>query len=198
MAGVERQMLDRIGGEVARATSRVCYAPNSYFPAHTHDGGEEFFVLDGVFSDEHGDYPAGTYVRNPIGTSHSPHSKDGCTIFVKLHQFAADDSAQFAVDTRTAGFQPGLAAGISILPLHRHDDETCKLVRWQAGARAPGHVHPGGAEVLVLEGELEDEQGRYAAGSWLRLPPGARHRPRSAAGCLLYVKVGGVASLRGG
>lgn len=62
MPGVDRRMLDRIGDEVARATSIVRYAPGSKFSAHTHTGGEEFIVLDGVFQDEHGDYPAG-YLR---------------------------------------------------------------------------------------------------------------------------------------
>src|SRR3546814_19803143 len=66
MPGVDRRMLDRIGGEVARATSIVRYAPASHFSAHNHDGGEEFIVLEGIFQDEHGDYPAGTYVRNPV------------------------------------------------------------------------------------------------------------------------------------
>jgi anti-sigma factor ChrR (cupin superfamily) len=88
--GVDRMMLDRIGDEVARATTIVRFAPNSAFDAHTHGGGEEYFVLDGVFSDEAGDYPAGTYVRNPIGTSHRPHiGPEGATILVKLHQFDA-------------------------------------------------------------------------------------------------------------
>ena len=45
MAGVERRMLDRIGDEVARATSIVRYAPGSQFSPHTHGGGEEFLVL---------------------------------------------------------------------------------------------------------------------------------------------------------
>ena len=44
MAGVERRMLDRIGDEVARATSIVRYAPGSQFSPHTHGGGEEFLV----------------------------------------------------------------------------------------------------------------------------------------------------------
>ena len=82
--GVDRRMLDRIGDEVARATSIVRYAPHSRFPSHTHGGGEEFLVLDGVFQDEHGDYSAGTYVRNPPTSSHTPGSEPGCTIFVKL------------------------------------------------------------------------------------------------------------------
>ena len=51
--GVERRMLDRIGDEVARATTIVRYAPGSSFSEHTHTGGEEFLVLDGVFQDEH-------------------------------------------------------------------------------------------------------------------------------------------------
>ena len=55
MKGVDRRMLDRIGGEVARATTIVRYAPGSKFSAHTHTGGEEFIVLDCVFQDEHGD-----------------------------------------------------------------------------------------------------------------------------------------------
>ena len=49
--GVERQMLDRDGGELARATSVVRYAPNTQFTPHTHDGGEEILVLDGCFSE---------------------------------------------------------------------------------------------------------------------------------------------------
>src|SRR5262245_17083811 len=64
--GVDRCMLDRIGGEVARATSLVRYAPASRFPSHRHDGGEGFLVLDGVVSDEHGNYSAGTVGRNPL------------------------------------------------------------------------------------------------------------------------------------
>ena len=83
-SGVDRRMLDRIGNEVARATSIVRYAPRSFFPAHSHAQGEEFLVLEGVFSDEHGDYPCGTYVRNPPGSGHSPSSENGCRILVPV------------------------------------------------------------------------------------------------------------------
>ena len=87
MPGVSRRMLDRIGDEVARATSIVRYDPGSHFSSHVHSGGEEFLVLEGVFQDEYGDYPAGTYVRNPVNTEHTPASAPGCEIFVKLWQF---------------------------------------------------------------------------------------------------------------
>ncbi|QLC26062.1 cupin [Parasphingopyxis algicola] len=190
MAGVERQMLDRVGEEVARATSIVRYAAGSRFSEHVHGGGEEFFVLDGVFSDERGDYPAGTYVRNPIGTRHAPHSEDGCTIFVKLHQFDDKDTAHFSIDTRAAEFRPGWAEGLSVLPLHAFGAESVALVRWEPGTTCTGRRHPGGAEILVLDGVFQDEQGDYPAGSWIRHPHLAEHRPFSEQGCQIYMKTG--------
>ena len=98
MPGVDRRMLDRIGDEVARATTIVRYAPGSHFSEHTHTGGEEFIVLDGVFQDEHGDYPTGSYIRNPPTSAHTPGSEHGCTIFVKLWQFAPEDRTQVKID----------------------------------------------------------------------------------------------------
>jgi anti-sigma factor ChrR (cupin superfamily) len=98
MPGVERRMLDRIGDEVARATSIVRYAPGSHFSPHMHGGGEEFLVLEGVFQDEHGDFPSGCYVRNPPGSRHTPGSTLGCTMFVKLWQFDLADHTHYQRD----------------------------------------------------------------------------------------------------
>jgi len=190
MPGVDRIMLDRIGDEIARATSIVRYAPESYFSEHEHTGGEEFFVLEGVFSDKSGDFPAGSYVRNPIGTKHTPHSAEGCTIFVKLQQFEKSDDKQFSVDTRNAEFVPGVADGLSVLPLHQYQHESVALVRWQPGTRFARHQHWGGEEILVLEGTFQDEHGNYPKGSWLRNPHLSSHKPFSDEGCLIYVKTG--------
>ena len=188
--GVERMMLDRIGDEVARATTIVRFAPNSQFDAHTHDGGEEYLVLDGVFSDEEGDYPVGTYVRNPIGTRHRPHVKEGCTFLVKLHQFEADDTEQMAIDTRNAEFRPGSAPGLTVLPLHSTLGENVALVRWAPGTKFSQHSHWGGEEIFVIEGTFQDEHGDYPAGTWIRSPHLSRHEPWSDEGCLIYVKTG--------
>lgn len=188
--GVHRRKLDRIGDEVGHVTSIVRYDAGSAFSAHTHSGGEEFFVLDGTFSDETGDYPAGTYVRNPIGTSHAPHSVEGCVIFVKLHQFDAQDVEQFSVDTNDAQFRPGIKPGLSVLPLHTFGSESCALVRWAPGTEFTPHTHFGGEEILVLEGVFSDEFGDYPKGSWIRSPHGSQHRPFSREGCLIYVKTG--------
>jgi len=190
MAGVYRRKLDRIGDEVARATSIVKYDPESKFSPHTHGGGEEFFVLEGTFSDEHGDYPAGTYVRNPIGSTHTPRSDGGCVIFVKLHQFDPADTQQFSVETRKQEFLPGSAPGLSVLPLHSFGAESCALVRWAPDTKFNPHRHFGGEEILVLEGVFSDENGDYPAGTWLRSPHMSQHHPFSKEGCLIYVKTG--------
>ena len=190
-AGVERMMLDRIGEEVARATTIVRFAPDSQFDAHTHGGGEEYLVLEGVFSDEDGDYPAGTYVRNPIGTRHTPRiGPEGATILVKLCQFAEDDTEQKVIDTTTAPFQPTGVEGLSELVLHDVPGETVRMVRFAPGTVLPRHDHGGGEELLVLEGSYSDADGHYPAGTWLRSPVGTGHAPRSDEGCLLWIKTG--------
>jgi len=191
MAGVTRRMLDRVGGEVARATSLVRYAPASRFERHEHGGGEEILVLNGVFSDEAGDHPAGTYLRNPPGTGHAPHSREGCTLFVKLWQFARGDTQPVRIDTRTADWYPGLVPGLSVVPLHEHAGIGTALVRWAPNTRFAPHTHPGGEEILVLEGLFQDEYGEYPAGTWLRNPRWSRHAPFTGPeGALIYVKTG--------
>jgi len=190
MPGVERRMLDRIGDEVARATSIVRYAAGSHFSEHHHPGGEEFLVLDGVFSDERGVYPAGTYVRNPIGSHHAPFSREGCTIFVKLMQFDPADDQPVVIDSTQAQWRPGLVPGLQVLPLHQHGTEHVALVRWAPGTYFNAHRHWGGEEILVLEGTFQDEFGDYPAGTWLRSPHLSQHTPFSEAGCLIWVKTG--------
>jgi anti-sigma factor ChrR (cupin superfamily) len=155
--GVERLRLERDGEEVARATSIVRYAAGSKFAAHEHGGGEEFLVLDGVFEDEFGTYPAGTYVRNPVGSKHAPFSRAGTTIFVKLRQFLPEDQAAPRIDINKAQFYPGTVPGLSVLPLHRYGREQVAIVDWAPGTKLFAHGHTGGEEVYVLSGTLSDE-----------------------------------------
>jgi anti-sigma factor ChrR (cupin superfamily) len=190
LPGVDRRMLERDGEEVARATSVVRPPPGNSFDAHTHGGSEEFFVLEGVFSDEHGDFGPGMYVRNPPGSRHTPRSAPGCTILVKLRQMDQDDQEHVRIDTTAAPWQPGPVAGASVMPLFERGHEKVALWRLTPGTRLARHDHPGGEETFVLEGVLEDERGRYPKGAWLRNPPGSAHQPFSTDGCLLYVKNG--------
>jgi len=196
MPGVERMMLDRIGDEVARATSLVRYAPNSTFSPHVHSGGEEFLVLEGEFGDEHHTYPAGTYVRNPIGTSHSPRvGSEGCIILVKLHQFDPADDTPVIVDTHAASWTRDYAPGLDVLPLHQFQNERVALVRWAPNTPVAEHTHQGGEEALVLEGCAYDEFGEYPAGTWARYPDQSSHSPFTRdEGALLFVKTGHLAA----
>jgi anti-sigma factor ChrR (cupin superfamily) len=197
MAGVERRLLDRRGAEVARASSIVRYAPGSRFERHGHGGGEEILVLEGTFSDEQGDYPAGTYLRNPVGSSHAPFSDGGCTILVKLQQMHPADQQRLVIDTHQDSWRPGLVRGLEVMPLHAFGSEHVALVRWAPGTVFQPHSHPGGEEIFVLDGVFEDNQGTYPAGSWLRNPPGSVHRPWSGAGCTIWVKTGHLPASQG-
>ena len=191
MAGVERRMLDRIGDEVARATSIVRYAPESHFSPHVHGGGEEFLVLEGVFQDEHGDFPAGSYVRNPPQSHHTPGSTLGCTMFVKLWQFDLADRAHVLVDTnKKALLDVKGRDGVRVLPLFRDAREDVRLEQW--APRATVEVDPdGGLEVLVLEGGFSEGGETYEVQSWLRLPIGAHFSACVATdGCRVWIKEG--------
>lgn len=170
--GVARKMLDRIGGEVARATTIVRFAQGSEFAPHTHGGGEEFIVLEGVFQDEHADYPVGSYVRNPPTSSHTPRSEPGCTIFVKLWQFDPEDRQHVVIDMDALDLQRDAARpGVASATLFHDTCEHVTRERWDAGSHVMLDT-PGGVEVLVLSGTLNDGQSDFGARDWIRLPDG--------------------------
>jgi anti-sigma factor ChrR (cupin superfamily) len=173
IAGVDRRMLDRLGGEVARATTIVRYAPGSHFSPHIHKGGEEFLVLEGVFQDEHGDFPAGSYIRNPPQSSHTPRSEPGCVIFVKLWQFDMADRTQIRIDTNHKAFAADAQrSGVETMLLFADDHEEVSLERWEANATINLEAERS-IEVLVLEGSFEESRDQLKEQSWLRLPNGS-------------------------
>jgi anti-sigma factor ChrR (cupin superfamily) len=188
--GVNRLMLDRIGEEVARATSLVYFSPGSSFPPHDHGGGEEILVLDGVLEDEHGSYPAGTYLRDPVGTKHQPFSKDGCLIFVKLRHFRPGDNARVVMDTNAGAWLSHGPTGPSTKLLHEFEGEVTSLMYFPPGVQLERHVHDTGQELFILDGTFSDEDGDYPMGTWIRFPEGSAHAPYSLSGCMLLAKAG--------
>ena len=191
LVGVQRRMLERDGGEMAtRATTIVRYQPDSYFSAHTHTGGEEYLVLDGIFSDQMGDFHQGMYVRNPVGSKHKPYTRKGTTILVKLQQFDADDQEYVRINTHKREWLLGQVDGLHVMPLHEYGTEQVALVKWDAGTRFNKHGHSRGEEIFVLSGTFADEHGTYPQGTWIRNPAGSEHAPYSEKGCLIYVKTG--------
>jgi anti-sigma factor ChrR (cupin superfamily) len=195
-AGVERRLLDRIGGEVARATSLVRYAPSGAFPAHGHGLGEEFLVLAGLFSDEHGDYPAGTYVRNPPGSRHSPRTGPGCTILVKLRQMDPNERERIVVDSARAQWRDAAPAGRSVIALFSSPSgsERVTLERLAPDTSLPAEEVAGGEELFVLDGLLADELGTYGARTWIRNPDGFRRALSTRSGASFWAKRGHLSS----
>lgn len=170
MVGVDRRALERVGGEVARASSIVRYAPGSAFSPHVHTGGEEFIVLDGVFQDEHGDFPVGSYIRNPPESSHTPSSEAGCVIMVKLWQFQPEDRTHVRLQMHAMGkVAMPEHNGIEITPLYKDDIEEVSLLHFDTDASLD--ISPlGGAELFVLEGDIREHQDQLTKHSWARLP----------------------------
>lgn len=195
---VWRKRLHLVGPtESGQVTSVVRYEEHSQFPPHGHPEGEEILVLSGVFSDEHGDWPAGSYLLNPEGFRHAPYSRNGCLLFVKLRQFPGTDRNHVAVNTHTMSWEPaGGRRERKTLYAQPGYEDTTRLERWSAGAALGELVYPRGAELFVLDGSFEDALGRYDAHTWMRLPAHFTHRPRTQQRCELYVKEGGFAYLR--
>lgn len=187
---VHRRLLERIGGEVARATSVVRYAAGARFDAHSHNLGEEILVLEGTLSDESGVYGPGTYLKNPPGSAHAPFSEDGCTLFVKLRHLDPQDQARVVVPTQQTQWRQGLVPGLTVLPLNEFGTCNTAMVRWAPDTYFNPHRHYGGEEIFVLEGVFSDEHGHYPQGSWLRSPHLSQHQPFSREGCLILVKTG--------
>jgi anti-sigma factor ChrR (cupin superfamily) len=196
---VWRKRVHLVGpAESGQVTSVVRYEPRSSFPVHDHPEGEEILVLEGVFSDEHGHWPAGTFLLNPEGFRHAPFSEPGCVLFVKLRQYPGRERRHAVLDTEKLPWEPGPIPGVAYKPLYQQagfSDET-RLERWEPGADLGVVSYEKGAELFVLEGGFADEAGAYAAGCWLRLPERSQHHPRSDRGCILYIKRAGLPYLR--
>lgn len=189
MPGVWRKPLAREAAEHGHTTSVVRYDAGSRFSSHGHPLGEEIFVLEGVFSDEHGDYPTGTYLRNPPGSKHSPFSEAGCVLLVKLDQFDPADTTGLRIATRGADWLP-TEDDLQVMPLYDFETEVVTLYRWPANGRFAPQAHFGGEELFVLSGQLQDEYGVYPAGTWLRNPPGSEHARFTEEDTVAWVKTG--------
>ena len=181
-------MLERIGGEVARATTVVRYEAGASFESHGHDLGEEILVLEETLSDEHGNYGPGTFLKNPPGSRHAPFSKDGCTLLVKLRHLDPADTQSVIIDTQKVAWYQGMVNGLRVLPLAEHGTSHTAMVRWAPDTYFNPHRHFGGEEIFVVEGVFSDEFGDYPKGSWIRNPHLSQHKPLSMPGCVILVR----------
>jgi len=197
MPGVDRRRLDRVAGENERVTTIVRYAAGSQFSSHVHGGGEEFIVIDGVFEDDYGAWPAGSYIRNPPQSKHTPGSQDGCTIFVKLWQFQPDDRTFVHANRHKIGtVEDRHRPGCHLSTLFSDDHETVRFETWEPNTSINLDT-AGGAELFVLDGGLEAGADELRKHSWLRVPPSSQSIAAKSGsdGVTVWIKTGHLAQL---
>jgi hypothetical protein len=199
---VQRKRVHRVGpAESGQVTSVVEYLPGARFPTHNHPEGEEILVLEGIFSDEQGDWPAGTYLLNPEGFRHAPFSDPGCILFVKLRQYpnqhTGKERQHVALQTRDLVWEASDHPDRRVKQIYLQDgyDERVRLELWNPATSTHRQHWPDGAELFVLNGSLEWEESHYGPRSWLRFPPGTSTTLGSQSGCELYIKEAGFAVL---
>lgn len=187
LPGVDRKPLAREEAERGHATSLVRYSAGSIFRPHPHPLGEEILVLDGVFSDESGDYHKGSYFRNPPGSSHAPYSKQGCLLLVKLHQFAPFDLNSVSIDASAIW---GVGEP-TYVPLYEYGTERVYLVREDhLSTHLKSLVPAASAELFVLEGQAEYDGLSLRPGVWLRLADFDLSKWIVQTSCFFWLKTG--------
>ncbi|MBO6555983.1 MAG: cupin domain-containing protein [Pseudomonadales bacterium] len=185
---VSRKRFHLVGEpESGQVTSHVRYHPGARFPEHEHPEGEEILVLSGVFSDQAGDWPAGTYLLNPEGFAHAPFSEEGCELFVKLRQYSG--SEHHAIDTAEIPIQD--LGGYHVRSLFHNDLEQVSLVEvvceYQDGNAT-------GMEGFLLQGQVAVNGQTLGRHDWFRIA--AREPVHITGQGKLYLKVGALSRLK--
>ncbi len=153
-------------------------------------------MLDGVWRDEFGVFPTGSYIRNYIGSRHSPNiGPEGCTILVKLRQMCRDfpEPSHTCWDTSASNvaWKPHQTAqGVRVLDLFASPFERVRMEELQPGAELRKEITKDGEELFVVKGDVSDDQGEYGEMTWVRNPTEGEVVRRSRGGCVLWVKEG--------
>lgn len=211
--GVQRRMLDRTGNEVARATTIVKYSPFARFPRHTHTGGEEFVILDGIFSDDlSGDHGPMSYCRHGIGTQHEPWTgEQGALLLVKLRQMNdPTETPIITIDTENSNeWKINSNENRQRLDLFSNTKtgESVWMEKWNPGFESDNWtVGQGGEEIFILKGDMnfenvdgtddENNKNHCTQGFWIRRPinwEGRQFKVKTEHGCQLFIKTGHLA-----
>lgn len=195
-AGLYRQRLDRVVGNYERATTIVRCDSNCVISSHEHNGGEELLVLEGTYEDEYGSWPKGSYVRNPPGSIHSPHSDSGCIVFMKLWQFDPYDRSYIHTNINKLEYiEPRKRLGVAVASLYQSSHESVRIEKWSPHAHIE-FASDGGAEVFIIEGSVTEACDHLKRHSWLRMPASGQVSATAGPdGALVWVKTNHLANL---
>lgn len=164
-------------------TSLIKFEPDTTLNSKGKINSVEIFVLEGVYTNQFGDFEKGTYMYLPQEDEGKVQSKTGCVIFRKTNHF--DDAQDIIVDTTSTQWQPG-QGNLQVMPLGSQG----ALVKWPKDERFVPHRHWGGEEIFVLDGIFMDEHGKYPKGSWVRSPHMSEHYPFVEEETIIFVKTG--------
>lgn len=194
--GVSRIILERVNDSLlGRETSLARLAPNTELTPEVLETRMEIFVVEGAFSDGHGEYEARTFIMNPPGTTFTGATREGCVIYVKRLNGFGGGGEPVAIDTSTADWTPFGQRVAEVIHFYKDDerDVTARVGKVFPNAQLMEHDHPGGEEVLILEGSFKDQFGEGLPGTWLRYPIGLAHAPSTGdEGALVYIRDGDV------
>lgn len=184
----EKALLDQVSWE----SSFLRINPETPISENALSIGEEYLVLEGALTHEGDTYPTGSYFRFPPSTARPLLSgPDGALVFLKHGHFQPSDQDIVALKQSDKQWRQGMVGGLSVMPLHQHGHESMAFVKWAPNTKFNPHVHPGGEEIVVLEGTFHDEFGSYPQGTWIRNKPYSKHTPYTESdGATIYVKTG--------
>lgn len=166
-----------------KETSLIKIDENSTFFNSKRINSVEVFVLEGVYSNEFGDFKRGTYLKLPKEDESRIHSK-GCEIFKKIN-YQQNIIETSIVDTSDTLWLQG-QGNLEVMPL---SNQTA-LVKWPRNEIFVPHTHWGGEEIFVLKGTFMDEHGQFKIGTWIRNPHLSRHHPYVEEETIIFVKTG--------
>lgn len=189
--GISVRPLEVAGYHAQRLTLIVRFEPETRYRLQQHFESEEILVLDGSLDIENQTCTPGYYIRYPHRSNLLHYSKNGCVLFVKLGEFASNDTSRRVIDTHSEEqWLPGPVEGTEVRALHMHDTRSVLMIRWLQQASFKPALDPQGEEVFVVRGRLIDIDGAYTQHHWIRNPIPAWQAWRGDAGTLVYYKNG--------
>lgn len=147
----------------------------------------DVYILQGSLSEAGEDFPVGTFITRS-DLSYLRSGPEGALLFIYRDSIATL-SGNETVRQADLTWHPGSVTGMRVAPLSSAHHRLM-LVSWAPGVGTRFHQHPWGEEIFVIKGMLQDQNGRYPAGTWQRMASGSGHRPFTEEDTLILLRNG--------
>ena len=209
--GLEMRLLEHIRGETPRVSVQIRLAAGTASVSLGGSADLELLVERGEIACGAGEdaavWPARHYVRLPLDAEggavelslraeeddagEGRNGPDAALAYLATGHIAASDTERRRIDTtESSRWLPGPVEGTEVMPLHGHGTSNVMMIRWLGAVAFRPRLDPLGEEVLVVSGCLQDADGEYPAGTWIRNPVPAWQSWSGDPGTLVYYKSG--------